>query len=694
MNITLSSAYSLWYILPIIIAAFAFSYWRYFYRKNELLSGQKTILAILRFLSITLILSLLLNIQIKQEKKITHKPHLIIAQDNSASITFNNDSTYYQKQYPQLIANFSDELEQEYQVTQINFGKDINNTATIDFKATGTNLSNLIQYLNNNYADINNVKVLLASDGLYNIGTNPIYELENTTFPIHTIQLGDTTSVVDAAIFHIKNNSIGFTNSNIPVNIGTKVTNAKGKNVLLKVKYGNTTLQKKSIKVTSDNFYAETTIFLHPKLKGLKRYQVELTTNFKEHSKQNNRSDFVINILDSKRKVAICFDRYHPDLATLRNAINSNINFDAELININRKKPDFKQVNLVVMYQLPSINNGSDIVFQQLQKQHIPVIMIIGSQSDLDKINTLNMGINFPNESKLFQSAMCNYNKQFSLFQLDEKQQSKLETMPPLQAPFGSVVFQSEHQILATQKVKSIVTQYPLIAFNSIQNNKFAWIMGEGLWRWNLNEQQEYGSSESVYNLINRMIQYQALKISSSQLMVRHKNSIVAGENMLIHVEKYNKSYQLVNNEKLLFSLSDANNHTYNYEFIKKNKSYELLLKSLNKGKYAYTIKADNIKSKVLKRGTFIVQSDNLEHTTPQANHIVLQQIADKTGGKYFSNKDFKSIQQFLLSENNIRPTIEIATSQNAVLNLWQLLLCLVFLIALEWFLIKFWLGN
>ncbi len=694
MNISFTSEYSLWWILPILIVAFAFSYWRYFMQKTELLLWQRTTLTLFRFLSITLLLSLLLNIQIKQHKKIKHKPFFIFAQDNSASVTFNNDSTYYKKEYNSEVSTLLKELENKYNVKQINFGKQINDNNTINFTSTGTNLSNLVQYLNNNYSDISNVKVLLASDGLYNIGTNPIYELANTTFPINTLQLGDTTSVVDATIYNIKNNTIGFTNTNIPVNIGTKVTNAKGKSVVLKVKYGNRTLHKKRIQVSNNDFYAETSLFISPTTKGLKRYKVELTTNFKEHTKQNNYSDFVIDILDSKRKVAICFDRYHPDLATLKTAINNNINFEAKLMDLNRKKANLKDVNLVIMYQLPTTNKAHKELFSHLMQQQIPIVMVVGTQSDLDKINALNMGVSFPENSKLFQTAICNYNKQFSLFQLSEQQQEILQKLPPLQAPFGNINFTSEYHVLATQEVKTIATNYPLIAFTTAQNNKIAWIMGEGIWRWKFDEFKQQESNESLFQLINQIVQYQALKINKNKLMVRHKNTITVGENMVINAEHYNKTYQLVNDKDLLFFLSDDNNKTYNYEFIRKNKSYELVLKSLAKGKYNYTIKIGNAKNKILKRGRFIVQSDNMEHTNPQANSIVMQQIADKTGGKYFGNKNFSAIQQFLLSENNIRPTIEIETSQNAVLNLWQVILLIAFFMCIEWFLIKFWLGS
>lgn len=694
MNISFTSDYSFWLLLPIVIVAFVFSYWRYFVRKPELLLWQRSALGILRFIALSLFLSLLLNPQIIHQKKIKHKPLLILAQDNSASVAFNNDSTYYKEKYNTDIAIFLQQLQSKYNIKQINFGKQVTDSAAINFTNTGTNISQLFRYLNNNYSDISNVKTILASDGLYNVDSNPIYELSATTFPVYTLQLGDTTSVVDASIYNIKNNSIGFTNSNIPIRIGTKATNAKGKNMVLKVKNGSTVLKRKNITIDNNNFYTETTLFITPKSKGLKRYTVELSSNFKEHTKRNNFNDFVIDVLDSKRKVVICFDRYHPDLATLQTAINSNINFTSQLIDLNRKKVDFKNTNLVIMYQLPSSDKTYNQLFSQIKQQHIPIIMVVGSQSDLDKINRLNLGVNFPNESKLFQAAVYNYNKQFTLFELSDNQQSILGKMPPLQAPFGNINFTSEHQILATQKVKSIATQYPLFAFNSIDNNKIAWIFGEGIWRWKFNEFQQYDSNESVFQLINKMVQYQALKISNNKLVVHHKNTIIAGENMIINAELYNKTYQLINQEKLLFKLFDSNNKIYNYEFVRKDKAYELVLKSLSKGNYNYTIKVGNQQNKTLKNGSFIIQSDNMEHTTPQANSMVMQQISDKTGGKYFANRNLSALKQFLLSENKTKSTIEIETSQNTILNLWQLLLLITFFMCLEWFLLKFWLGN
>ena len=49
----------------------------------------------------------------------------------------------------------------------------------------------------------------LASDGMYNKGSNPLYS-NNSSIPIHVIGLGDTTILQDIRIANVKNNDIVF----------------------------------------------------------------------------------------------------------------------------------------------------------------------------------------------------------------------------------------------------------------------------------------------------------------------------------------------------------------------------------------------------------------------------------------------------------------------------------------------------
>ena len=60
---------------------------------------------------------------------------------------------------------------------------------------------------------------ILASDGIFNQGLNPIYKDNYFNAPLYTIQLGDTVEYQDALIKSIINNKITYLGNETPVEI-------------------------------------------------------------------------------------------------------------------------------------------------------------------------------------------------------------------------------------------------------------------------------------------------------------------------------------------------------------------------------------------------------------------------------------------------------------------------------------------
>nr|WP_320119576.1 hypothetical protein [uncultured Marinifilum sp.] len=697
MNISLVTQYSLWCLLPFTLLAFALVYWQYFFRKpyhNNLSVLRIISLGALRFLALLLLLILLIAPQLKYKKRIENKPVLIFAQDNSSSLRLGRDSSYYLNQYPKDIDALLSSLENHYNIQYLKFGKQVEQLDSFKFDYSYTDFSDLMIYLRNNYGNRENVQVLLASDGLYNVGGNPRYLAKELACPVHTLQLGDTSIVNDISVLSVKSNRIGFTNSRMPVRIGIKADNAKGSKLQISIKSGNKILIKDELIVNQISFYAEKDYMITPKNKGLQRYSVEVKSNIKEYTLKNNSADFVVDVLDSKRKIAICFDQYHPDLAAIKSAIDYNSNFTSELINLSKQTANLKDVNLCVMYQIPSKGESYPRLFQQVKREKIPVLMLVGGNNDLNKLNKMDLGLQFSNMDGLFRNAVYAQNELFSLFKTKVSNEDFFTKLPPLLVPFGDYTFGVENHTLAYQKVKGIGTSYPLISFTNIQDQKIAWIFGEGLWRWKLYEYQMNDTHQRFYELVNRIIQYQALKVKKNQLVVKHEKDFIEGNNILINAELYNESYQISNNTDLKFELSDIDSNIYNYSFNRQDSAYQLSLNFLKKGEYKYVVKTIGLEKNLERRGQFIVRSNNLESKTLQANKDVLVQISEKSNGEYYSLSDLKNLKKFLLSSEKSKTTISTEVRYGNAVDLLYLLSFIIILMILEWFLKKYWLGN
>ena len=196
MNLILE--YPWWFCLFCIIAGFAYSF--VLYRKDKSLTEisiwRVRLMAAFRFISITIITFFLLSPLLKTINRTVEKPVIIVAQDNSESLVVGKDSSFYKKEYKQNLQKLVSELSDKYEVRTYSFADKINELKAIDslkYNEKQTDISSLFDDIETRYSNRNVGAVILATDGLYNKGSNPVYSSDRIKVPVYTIALGDTT---------------------------------------------------------------------------------------------------------------------------------------------------------------------------------------------------------------------------------------------------------------------------------------------------------------------------------------------------------------------------------------------------------------------------------------------------------------------------------------------------------------------
>ncbi|WP_143470492.1 hypothetical protein [Labilibaculum filiforme] len=650
-------------------------------------------MAFLRGLSLLLLLLLLLEPKLKYAFRKIEKPVLIFAQDNSKSIKLSNDSLFYLNEYPIKIEELLESMNPEFELKKISFGSKVTELSNYDYSETNTNFSELLDFLKNNYGYSNNIQVLLASDGLYNKGGNPRYDVQELNFPIHTLQLGDTARIKDVSVLSVKTNELAFVNSKLPVRIGIKATNFESEVVQLKIFNGSTVLIADEIKISNDSFFIEKDLFITPEKSGLQNFRVEVVSSKSERSKRNNFSEFVVDVLDNQQKIAICFDKYHPDIATIQSAINQNLNFTVELINLTKKQVDLENYNLVVLYQIPSNLHNYSGFLQRIKEREMPVLLVLGGNSDLEAINKLNLGVNLLRNEGLYAETSFVGNESFSLFDLTKTKREILEKMPPLLSPLVTYEFSSEHHVAGYQRIKSIQTKEAQIAFSCAENQKVAWFFGEGIWRWKLHLSRINESSQVLDDLVNKMVQYLALKVNRDQIVVKHPKNISEGDEIVFDAEIYNKSYELVNHVNLDFTLFNQAGKSFNYSFEKRSNKYQLQISALNKGSYSFVAKSQEGETILEQKGRFIVSSNSNEAKNLQADHKILSQISSLTAGEVFQLENISEIRSKVIGNEHSKSILSEEIEYGNFVEMLFVLIIIIVLMILEWFLRKYWLG-
>jgi len=193
LDFNIITGYPNWYILMCIMAGILGSMILYFREyRSEFSILLKRVLGVIRFLLITTITFLLLSPLLKLNSYNVEKPVIMIAQDNSMSMIMNEDSAFYRDQYIPLLNGLVEDLQDEYEVRMFTFGDDVEAISstmfdTLSFDERQTDMSALFSIFDIRFVNRNIGALIIASDGIYNHGFNPLYHASGIDYPVYTL---------------------------------------------------------------------------------------------------------------------------------------------------------------------------------------------------------------------------------------------------------------------------------------------------------------------------------------------------------------------------------------------------------------------------------------------------------------------------------------------------------------------------
>ena len=347
--------YPTWFLLLALAAGVAYALGMYFREKRtaEMPVWMVRGLAAVRGLTIFILAVLLIGPLIKSTTKRTEKPIVVIAQDNSSSIPLNSDSAFYRTEYLEILSALRTELSSDYEVRSYIFGKEVNETETPDFSDGRTDMSDLFEELDNVYANRNVGAVILASDGLYNRGRDPIYSPLHLNTPIYSVALGDTSIKRDVILKKVDHNRYAYLGNEFPVEITVEAEKFQGKSVTVQLSGENGVLWEERVNINSNSFRKVLSAKLKAEVSGLNRIRASVSVLSGELSRSNNTQDFFVEVLDGRQKVLILAANPHPDIAAIKRSISGNDNYEVDAFVIGEKDFNTEQYDLIILHQLP-----------------------------------------------------------------------------------------------------------------------------------------------------------------------------------------------------------------------------------------------------------------------------------------------------------------------------------------------------
>lgn len=686
MSIVLS--YPAWFLIFCIITGAVYAGILYYKsKKNKGVNSTLTkILAIVRFITVSVICFLLLSPLVKNVFRKVEKPIIVVVRDNSMSVPLNNDSAYYRSIFPKQMDEFESGLGSDYEVVVYNFGNELKTKGKLDYTEKITNISASLDDIKLRYLNRNLGAVVLASDGLYNQGMNPVYDAASLKAPVYTIALGDTTVKKDALVKEVAYNKVVFLGNQFPIDISVIANKLQGQSTTLSVTHNGQNVYSKNLNITGNKFSSFSSCTLTADAPGTQRYRISISRVAGEATVLNNYYDIFIDVIDSRQKILILTEFPHPDIAAWQQAINQNKNYQSEIGIVPGFNKNLKDYSLVIVHQLPTTSNNAASYIQQITSQQIPVIYTLGNSTNVQSFNGLNAGMKVIGNKNNTDDVQGNLNPNFTLFGLSENVSKYFTKLPPLSGPYGSnFEISPTTEVLAFRKVGNVTTTFPLICFTNNNKHKIGIIAGEGIYRWRNYDYEAHKNHEIFFEVMNKMIQYVAVKEDKSFFRVNSAQQFYENEPIVLFAELYNESYELINEPDVKLDIFSEGNTKYSYTFSKSGKSYRVGAGILPVGEYRYTGSVQYKGKTLTKSGKFIVKPIQLEALNTSANHDMLNKLSVTTDGKMYYPQQLDALKKELTSSKNIT---SVAYKQKQLRDLiyykWIFFL-LLFLLGLEW---------
>lgn len=692
----LSFQYPAWFLIFCVLLGLGYASLLY-YRDTTFKEQAPRLhlwLGILRFLAVTILSALLLSPLLKSYFTETKKPIVVLAQDQSESSASDLKGEVLDK-YKQDWTSLKEALSESYEVHEIAFGDQVREGVDFNFTDKVSNLSELMRGVYDLYGGQNFGALVLASDGIYNEGSNPAYSDAPLSAPVYTVAMGDTTPKRDLSLKRVFHNKIAYLGDRFTIQIDLAATNLAGQQSLITVSKstdsGLKQLQSIPVSISGNDFFTTKEVVLDADQAGVVSYVISVAALPGEAGTSNNRREIFIDVLDARQKILLLANSPHPDLSALKTTLESNKNYQLFTHYINDPGLDIGKYDFVVLHNLPSATNDVSGLLNTMNDKRIPRLFIAGMQTNYTTLSKVQGLIGMQSNAAQSDEVQGRVSPQFAAFSLSPKVTEELPRFNPMTSAFGNFGATAQAQVLLYKRIGKVDTDQPLLAVGETNGIKTGVLLGEGLWRWRLFDFLQHQNHEIFDELIGKTVQYLSLKEDKRKFRVtQDKNIFNENEAVSFGAELYNDNYELTNDADVAMSIRNRDGKEFTYTFNKLGKAYTLNAGILPVGPYTYKASTNFNGQALVYEGKFSVQPIELELFETTANHSVLRQLSAKFGGETVYPAQLASIADKIKANETVKPVIYQTTQTNPLINLKWIFALLALLLAGEWFLRRY----
>ncbi|MFY7988391.1 MAG: hypothetical protein ACOVNP_05860, partial [Flavobacterium sp.] len=459
-------------LLSVIIAA-VLSFYQYLYKvKNQ--SKLYWFLAFLRFVSLFSIFLLLINPIISRKITEIKKTPLPIVVDNSKSISELKATKEASELYLKISENKA--IAEKYDVQLFSFAEEFQSLEKLDFKGNQSHIDGVAKNVKQLYRNTN-YPIVLFTDGNQTMGNDYVFSFQENT-SVFPIVLGDTTTVLDLKINQINVNKYTFLKNKFPVEVFLQYNGNETITSNFSIQSGNQTVHKQAVTFSKDKKAQSITVLLNANNVGIAKYKAVISSNIKEKNTVNNAKNFAVEVIDQRSEIALVSAINHPDLGALKRSIEANQQRKVSIIKPNEIK-SLQEYNVLILYQ-PTAAFKS--IFDQNRVAQINTFVITGTATDFNFLNQVQDDLNFKMSTSK-EDYLSTFESNFNLF---AQTNIGFENFPPLEHNFGVITEKNNLNTLLSARVRNVPVQNPILTFTENGSKREAYLLGENIWKWRL----------------------------------------------------------------------------------------------------------------------------------------------------------------------------------------------------------------
>ncbi len=666
------------YIIIAGIAALLVALLQYVYKSRKR-KRLYIILAFLRFITVFSILLLLINPKFNAITYYDEKPNLIVAIDDSESVSHLDQKERVKALYDVIQSDAS--LEDRFNIEYYKFGNDFEALDSLNYTTRQTNISKVFKGVSEIYKNTTS-PLLLISDGNQTYGSDYEYSSTKVGQPIFPIILGDTTQYSDLRIQQLNVNRYVYLRNQFPVEVFANYSGTGSVRSQLRIRSGNNVVFSREVNLSASKTSEIISTSLPANRVGVQSYRIELVPLENEKNTVNNYKNFAVEVIDQKTNIALISERIHPDLGAIKKAIETNEQRSVSLLTPREALDNLEDYQLIILYQP---NTSFRNVLEAVERLKLNTFTITGTTTNWTLLNASQAYFQqeITNQSEDFQP---NLNTSYNPFIIDDL---SFDDFPPLESEFGELTFLVPNETILFKTVNGNNLNAPLLSTFEVNDQKHAVLSGEGIWRWRAQAYLDKDSFQEFDNFMGKLVQYLSSNKKRRRINVDYKSFYNGNDNLVISAQYFNKNYEFDNSASLILDLkNETTNTSQSYPLLLNTNSYGIDLSGIEAGDYTFILK--HATEPISISGNFKILEYNVEQQFLNADVTKLQAVATNSNGKSYFIDDASNVIKDLIEDKRF-VTIQKENKNVVPLIDWSYLLALIALsLSLEWFLRKY----